>query len=48
MFDHSLWRAARERYGADGVFPSVYGKTRPEMHGEVAGWLAEERGEGTS
>ena len=39
MFDHSLWRTARERYGAEGVFPSIYGKTRPEMHGEVAGWL---------
>lgn len=31
MFDHGLWREMRERYGAEGVFPSIYEKIRPEL-----------------
>lgn len=31
MFDHVGWRKARARYGADGRFPTVYDKTRPEV-----------------
>ena len=47
MFDHGLWRAMRERYGANGVFPTVYEKIRPELDfrpflEEEAAWLAED------
>jgi len=32
MFDHDGgWSAARAKYGAEGKFPSVYEKTRPEV-----------------
>ena len=32
MFDHEGgWRAVRAKYGAEGKFPSVYEKTRPEV-----------------
>ena len=31
LFDHTLWRQMRARYGADGVFPTVYEKIKPEI-----------------
>ncbi len=31
MFDHTLWRAMRTRYGAEGVMPGIYDKVRPEL-----------------
>ena len=31
-FDHTLWDEMRVKYGADGVFPSVYAKTRRVMN----------------
>ena len=31
MFDHGLWREMRERYQADGTFPTIYQKVKPEM-----------------
>ena len=32
MFNHDAgWRAARVKYGAEGRFPTVYDKTRPEI-----------------
>ena len=31
MFDHTLWRQMREKYDADGAFPSIYDKVKPEM-----------------
>jgi len=31
MFDHALWREMRARYEAQGVFPTIYEKVRPEM-----------------
>ncbi|MCA9535995.1 MAG: FAD-binding oxidoreductase [Myxococcales bacterium] len=40
MFDHTLWRQMRARYGADGVFPTVFEKIRPEL--DIAPFLAEE------
>ena len=45
MFDHSLWRRMRERYGADGVFPTIYQKVKPEIDPlqfleEEESWLA--------
>jgi Delta24-sterol reductase len=40
MFDHSLWRQMRERYGADGVFPTVFEKIKPEL--DVQPFLEEE------
>jgi hypothetical protein len=50
MFDHGLWRQMRERYGAEGVFPSIYEKIRPELDfrpflAEEAAWI-EARDEG--
>ncbi len=42
MFDHGLWRRMRGRHGAQGVFPSVYEKVRPEV--DVEPFLAEEAG----
>ncbi|MGB5222207.1 MAG: hypothetical protein WBN60_14310, partial [Polyangiales bacterium] len=41
MFDHALWREMRTRYGADGVFPTIYDKVRPEM--DPLQFLDEER-----
>lgn len=40
MFDHGLWRQMRERYGAEGVFPSIYEKISPEL--DFRPFLAEE------
>jgi delta24-sterol reductase len=40
MFDHGLWREMRKRYGAEGVFPSIYEKIRPEL--DFRPFLAEE------
>merc|ERR1712216_159351 len=40
MFDHSLYNEMRIKYGAEDVFPRVYGKTRPEV--DVWQWVAEE------
>lgn len=31
MFDHTLWRQMREKYNADGAFPSIYEKVKPEL-----------------
>lgn len=31
MFDHSLWRKMRSKYGAVGVFPTIYDKVSPEL-----------------
>ena len=31
MFSHDDWREARVKYGAEGRFPTVYDKTRPEL-----------------
>ncbi|MBB6481847.1 FAD-binding oxidoreductase [Spirochaeta isovalerica] len=31
MFDHSLWRKMRQKYGAEGVFPEIYDKVKPEL-----------------
>jgi delta24-sterol reductase len=31
MFDHALWRQMRERYEAEGTFPTIYEKVKPEM-----------------
>ena len=31
MFDHRLWRKMREKYAAEGVFPTVYEKVKPEL-----------------
>ncbi|MCY4196571.1 MAG: FAD-binding protein [Rhodobacteraceae bacterium] len=36
MFEHRLYRAMRERYAADRVFPDVYSKVRPES------WIREQ------
>lgn len=41
MFDHTLWRAMREKYGADGVFPTIYEKVKPEL--DPLSFLEEER-----
>jgi len=41
MFDHTLWREMRARYGADGVFPTIYEKVKPEM--DPLQFLEEER-----
>ena len=40
MFDHGLYDRMRRTYQADGTFPRIYEKTRPEM--DVWKWLAEE------
>jgi hypothetical protein len=31
MFDHTLWREMRARYAANGTFPTIYEKVKPEM-----------------
>lgn len=41
MFDHEHYDKMRAAYGANGVFPRVYAKTRPEMN--VWKWLEEEQ-----
>lgn len=41
MFDHTLWRRMRAQYGAEGVFPTVYEKIRPEV--DVEPFLEQER-----
>jgi len=43
MFDLTLYRKVRERYGADGAFPTLYQKIKPEVDvlavlDEEAGW----------
>ena len=40
MFDHGLYTEMRKKYRAEGKFPSVYDKTRPEVN--VFDWLKEE------
>lgn len=47
MFDHALWAKMRERYGAEGTFPTIYEKVKPEVDPlqyleEEAGWGARE------
>jgi delta24-sterol reductase len=42
MFDHIQYNKMRNTYGAEGKFPTVYDKTRPEM--DVFQWLEEEEG----
>jgi hypothetical protein len=47
MFDHALWRQMRERYQAEGTFPTIYQKVKPEM--DPLQFLAQEAAwEGTS
>ena len=41
MFDHTLWHRMRRRYRADGVFPTIYEKVKPEM--DPLQFLEEER-----
>lgn len=41
MFDHTLWREMRARYDADGVFPTIYEKVKPET--DPLQFLDEER-----
>ena len=41
MFDHRLWRDMRTRYAADGTFPTIYEKVKPEM--DPLQFLDEER-----
>ena len=31
MFDHSLWQNMRAKYEADGTFPTIYEKVKPEL-----------------
>lgn len=31
MFDHDLWRQMREKYAANGAFPDIYDKVKPEI-----------------
>jgi delta24-sterol reductase len=31
MFDHSLWREMRAKYHAEGTFPTIYEKVKPEL-----------------
>lgn len=41
MFDHTLWREMRDRYGAAEAFPTIYEKVKPET--DPLSFLAEER-----
>ncbi len=41
MFDHGLWKAMRAKYRAEGTFPSIYEKVRPEI--DPLRFLEEER-----
>jgi delta24-sterol reductase len=41
MFDHTLWRQMREKYNADGTFPTIYDKVKPEL--DPLQFLQEER-----
>jgi hypothetical protein len=41
MFDHTLWRRMRAKYGAEGTFPTIYEKVKPEV--DPLQFLAEER-----
>lgn len=40
MFDHTLWRQMRGKYGAEGIFPTIYEKVKPEV--DPLQFLAEE------
>ncbi len=46
MFDHTLWREMREKYDADGAFPTIYEKVKPEI--DPLQFLEEERSWGAS
>ena len=41
MFDHELYNEMRKEYKAEGHFPTVYDKTRPEIN--AFEWLKEEQ-----
>jgi delta24-sterol reductase len=41
MFDHTLWREMRAKYDADGAFPTIYEKVKPET--DPLSFLEEER-----
>jgi delta24-sterol reductase len=41
MFDHTLWREMRKKYQADGAFPTIYEKVKPET--DPLTFLEEER-----
>jgi delta24-sterol reductase len=41
MFDHTLWREMRKKYEADGAFPTIYEKVKPEI--DPLRYLEEER-----
>ena len=52
MFDHGLWREMRAKYNADGTFPTIYEKVKPELDPlqfleEEASWLGLSEAEGT-
>ncbi|MGD8607831.1 MAG: FAD-binding oxidoreductase [Myxococcales bacterium] len=42
MFDHALWREMRAKYEAEGTFPTIYEKVKPEI--DPLQFLAEEQG----
>jgi delta24-sterol reductase len=41
MFDHTLWQEMRKKYEADGTFPTIYAKVKPET--DPLQFLEEER-----
>jgi delta24-sterol reductase len=41
MFDHTLWQRMRKKYEADGAFPTIYQKVKPET--DPLTFLEEER-----
>ena len=41
MFDHTLWQEMRDKYEANGAFPTIYEKVKPEM--DPLSFLEEER-----
>jgi hypothetical protein len=41
MFDHNLWQQMRTKYAAEGAFPTIYEKVKPEV--DPLGFLDEER-----
>jgi delta24-sterol reductase len=46
MFDHALWRQMRIKYDAEGTFPTIYEKVKPELNplqflAEEETWVAD-------
>ncbi len=53
MFDHGLWREMRDAYGANGTFPTIYEKVKPEIDPlqfleEEQEWVESEHSERTN